>query len=90
MPHVLFGLPPIAISAFKEVIEGPARLSRPPIEIEPKLVHQLLADLDSADALPLLAFTLERLRSLSASKTKLSLVDYRDHMGASKARFQRR
>jgi hypothetical protein len=78
---LLFSLPPIAIGEFKEVIEGPARLARPPIEIEHELTQQLLADLDSADALPLLAFTLARFKAEYGPREKLTLADYRDRFG---------
>jgi hypothetical protein len=41
----------------------------------------LLDDLDAADALPLLAFTLERLLILCGSKHKLTLEDYGNKLG---------
>jgi WD40 repeat protein len=71
-----FTLPAIAAGAFQEIIEGPARLSKPPLAIEPALTQQLLTDLDAADALPLLAFTLERLQSQHGADNKLTLADY--------------
>jgi len=57
----LFNLPALPASAFRDVIEGPARVASPAISIEPALTEKLVAELDQADALPLLAFTLERL-----------------------------
>jgi hypothetical protein len=78
---LLFSLPPIAIGEFKEVIEGPARLARPPIEIENELTQQLLADIDATDALPLLAFTLERLKTDYGTQGRLTLSDYLDRLG---------
>ncbi|MEO0817959.1 MAG: toll/interleukin-1 receptor domain-containing protein [Pseudomonadota bacterium] len=57
----LLNFPALQPSAFKEVIEGPASLAQPPIEIEPPLTTKLINDLNRSDALPLLAFTLERL-----------------------------
>ena len=81
MPQLLFGLRPISTGDFKDVIEGPARLARPPIEIEPELTGQLLTDLDSTDALPLLAFTLERLKAKFSEHGKLTLAGYRDGLG---------
>lgn len=62
-----FSLPPIAKGAYQQIIEGPAKLlekTKRPLIIEPQLTERLLKDLEedaSKDALPLLAFTLERL-----------------------------
>lgn len=77
---LLLSLPPIAAGSFQEIIEGPARLARPPLSIDPALTQQLLADLDAADALPLLAFALERLQSRAAGG-KLTLQDYTEGLG---------
>ena len=76
----VFSLPPLATSAFKEVIEGPAKLAKPPLSIAPDLTGALLADLDKADALPLLAFTLERLQARSKTGS-LTLLDYQTGLG---------
>ncbi len=80
-PQLLFNLQPIAAGAFQEVIAGPARLAKPPIVVEPELIQQLLADLDAADALPLLAFTLERLLTQFGADGRLSLADYSKGLG---------
>jgi hypothetical protein len=77
----LFNLPALPPSAFKEVIEGPAALTRPPIRIEPALTDQLIADLDKADALPLLAFTLERLVADYGGDNLLELREYQSGLG---------
>ena len=61
VPRLPFDLPALPLAAFGEVIEGPGRLSQPLLRVEEALTAQLVADLDRADALPLLAFTLERL-----------------------------
>ncbi|MFI6170653.1 TIR domain-containing protein [Nocardia sp. NPDC051052] len=50
---------PLRKDALREVIEGPARVAG--LTIEDGLVDALLADTDSGEALPLLAFTLEQL-----------------------------
>ncbi len=76
-----FSLPAIGAGSFKEIIEGPARLAKPALTVEPALTQQLLADLDAADALPLLAFTLERLQTQYGADGNLTLVDYRDKLG---------
>ena len=77
----LFNLPALPPSAFKEVIEGPAALARPPIQIEPALTDRLIADLDRADALPLLAFTLERLVAGYGRDNLLQLQEYETGLG---------
>jgi hypothetical protein len=62
-----FSLPPMPKGSYAEVIKGPARrLEGTPhaLDIEDTLVDALLADIEpggAKDALPLLAFTLERL-----------------------------
>ena len=62
-----FALPPMPRGAYQTLIEGPAlRLqdSKRPLKIEPALIQALLMDIETGggkDALPLLAFTLERL-----------------------------
>ena len=77
----LFNLPALPPSAFREVIEGPARLTDPPITINPALTDRLIADLDKADALPLLAFTLERLVTDYGRDRTLSLQEYETGLG---------
>lgn len=76
--QVVFSLPAVTTGAFKEIIDGPAALAKPPIQIEPALTQALLSDLNADDALPLLAFTLERLLKAHAGDGKLTLEDYRD------------
>ncbi len=84
-PHLLsvkqdlFNLPPIAPSEFKSVVEGPAHRvveSGGRLSIDPALTEQLVADAQGADALPLLAFTLERLYADFGSDGDLTLADY--------------
>ena len=76
--QMTLSLPTVAAGSYQEIIEGPARLAKPRLEIEPALTQQLLADLDAADALPLLAFALERLQTLFGKDGKLTLADYAD------------
>ena len=78
LPLEPFSLPPLPIGAFKEVIEGPARLAHPPLVVEPMLSDRLLDDLASDDALPLLAFTLERLSARHPGGGTLTLAEYLD------------
>ncbi|MFC7291194.1 toll/interleukin-1 receptor domain-containing protein [Hirschia litorea] len=77
----LFNLPPLPPQAFKEVIEGPAGLSKKPLKIEPALTEKLIKDLDTADALPLLAFTLERLTEEYVDNNLLELIKYNEGLG---------
>ena len=64
---LVLNLSPLPKGSYQAVIEGPAeRLKDSPraLKIEPALTQALLADIESGggrDALPLLAFTLERL-----------------------------
>jgi WD40 repeat protein len=78
----IHNLPPLPIGAYKSVIEGPLRVaaqSRRAVELEPALLDGLLADLAEgrgSDALPLLAFTLERLLAEFGGRGRLTLADY--------------
>jgi hypothetical protein len=75
----LFNLPPISPADFKIVIEGPARRAAEAgkqLAIDPILTEHLVADAQGADALPLLAFTLERLYADYASSGQLNLDNY--------------
>jgi len=59
---VLFSLSAMPVAEFKAVIEGPARrhsATVKPLVIAPQLTEQLMIDAQGADALPLLALTLE-------------------------------
>jgi WD40 repeat protein len=80
-PLLPFSLPPIPTGAFKEIIEKPARLADPPLTIDPALSDRLLQDLASEDALPLLAFTLERLLGRVSGRNRIAIEDYTEEMG---------
>lgn len=77
-------LPPLPRGAYATVIEGPAarlRDTRRPLTIEPALTAALLGDIESGgakDALPLLAFTLERLYVEHGGDGDLTLAEYRE------------
>lgn len=77
-----FSLPRIAKGAYQQIIEGPAKLlakTQKPLWIDPQLTDQLLKDLEQdggKDALPLLAFTLERLYLDYGYDGKLELKEY--------------
>lgn len=78
---VLFSLPAMPDSQFKAVIEGPARRHSEtvaPLRIAPALSEKLAADAEGADALPLLALTLEWLYREYTTElgTQLGLEEY--------------
>ena len=78
---VFFSLPAMPVSEFKAVIEGPARRHTEtvkPLSIAPQLTEQLMVDAKGADALPLLALTLEWLyREFTTGKgTRLEWDEY--------------
>jgi WD40 repeat protein len=81
IPRIPFDLPAMPIGAFKEVIEGPARVADPPLSIDPALTERLLYDIETADALPLLALALQRLALNHREPGRLSLVDYSEDLG---------
>lgn len=80
--HIMLNLPPMPRGSYAEVIKGPAiRLqgANRPLTIEESLVNSLLVDIDQGgakDALPLLAFTLERLYVEYGDRGQLKLADY--------------
>lgn len=72
-------LPPLSLSAYRDVITRPAavyarRVAR--LDIEPALVETLIAKSTGADALPLLAYTLQRLFDLHHKDQRLTVADY--------------
>jgi WD40 repeat protein len=77
------GLPPMPRGAYQMIIEGPAlRLEdgKRKLKIEPTLTQALLTDIETGggkDALPLLAFTLERIYREYGADGDLRLEEYR-------------
>jgi energy-coupling factor transporter ATP-binding protein EcfA2 len=59
LPHHIYPLRPLHREALRQVIAQPARLAG--IGVDEELVARLVADTDSGEALPLLAFTLAQL-----------------------------
>jgi WD40 repeat protein/energy-coupling factor transporter ATP-binding protein EcfA2 len=59
LPTRLYPVRPLRRDALRTVIEGPCQLAG--IRVEEELVARLVADTDSGEALPLLAFTLAQL-----------------------------
>ncbi len=73
-------LKPLPPAGYKEVITGPARRASaagPRLTVEPALVERLLAETaEGADALPLLALTLERLYHDFGDDGDLTVTEY--------------
>ena len=86
-------LPPMPKGSYAEVIKGPARRlegTARALKIEDALVDALLADIEAGgakDALPLLAFTLERLYGEYDAGGNLKLADY-DALGRVKGSIE--
>ncbi|OUL72725.1 eIF2A-related protein [Paraburkholderia hospita] len=75
----LFSLPPMEPAEFKWVIEGPATRATAAghkLSFQPALTERLLRDAEGVDALPLLAFTLERLYIDYGGAGTIRLEDY--------------
>src|SRR5262249_40983706 len=72
----LFNLPPLPSAEFKSVIEGPAQASGR-LAIDPEVTESLIADAQGADALPLLAFTIQRLYAEYGGGGRLTYDDLR-------------
>jgi WD40 repeat protein len=78
LPTRVFPLRPLGREALRAVIEGPAQLAG--IRVDEPLVTQLVADTDTGEALPLLAFTLDQLAEGAGRGGQLSQVRY-DQLG---------
>jgi WD40 repeat protein len=74
LPTRVFTLRPLHRDALATVIEEPARLAG--IGIDEQLVDRLVADTDTGEALPLLAFTLEQLAAGVGRGGQLSATRY--------------
>jgi hypothetical protein len=72
-----------AIRSLAEVIENPA--DRFGIELEPGLTERIIEDVHTADALPLLAYTLKWLNDRGGSDKCLTLEEYRSLDGVQEA-----
>lgn len=74
-----FPVPQMPVDDFASVIEGPARVAG--LELGPSLVEAMISDTKTADALPLLAFTLRDLYEGFGQDKKLTLEEYRGQLG---------
>ncbi len=84
-PHV-YPVRPFRREVLRDVIEEPARVAG--IGIDHELVERLIADTDSGDALPLLAFVLERLGEGVHRGGQLSFARYLEAGGVKGALIQ--
>ncbi len=86
-------LPPLPRGEYHAIIKGPLDLLRDTprnLVMDPALTEALLADIESGgarDALPLLAFTLERLYVEYGGRGRLTLADY-EELGRIKGSIQ--
>ncbi len=85
--RLLFDLPPLQPAAYKEVIEGPARIGG--LKVEPGLADRLLADLAMGDALPILGFALQRLYTECVALGCLTLDAYLNKLNGLKGVIDR-
>ena len=76
VPIEAYVLAPLDREALREVIEGPAKVAR--LRLDEGLATQLVADTDSGEALPLLAFTLRHLADGLLAGGTVSLSRYHD------------
>ena len=74
-----FPVPQMAVDDIASVIEGPARIGG--LVLGPGLVQAMISDTKTADALPLLAFTLRELWEGFGQDKLLTLEEYRDKLG---------
>ncbi len=76
-------LDPMLRARFSEVIEGPAE--RFGLDLDPGLTERMVEDTAYSDALPLLAFTLEKLYEKCEAQGRLTFEAYDDLGGVSAA-----
>ncbi|MGH3833356.1 MAG: TIR domain-containing protein, partial [Pseudonocardiaceae bacterium] len=76
VPIEAYVLAPLDREMLREVIDGPAKLAR--LRLDDGLAAELVADTDSGEALPLLAFILRRLAEGLLAGGVLSRSRYRD------------
>jgi formylglycine-generating enzyme required for sulfatase activity len=77
-PHTIM-LPPLSPAAYRDVIAKPAAVYSRQVrrlDLDPELIEALVKDATGADALPLLAFTLQRLFIDYAPEQGLTLAHY--------------
>ncbi|MGH3685514.1 MAG: hypothetical protein ACRDSM_10770 [Pseudonocardiaceae bacterium] len=86
LARTIYPLQPLRRDALQVVIEGPAQLAG--ITVDDELVARLVADTDSGEALPLLAFTLAQLTKGVGRGGQLSAERYQELGGVQGALTQ--
>lgn len=79
LPFRQLPLAPMSTRHFAEIVAGPARVAG--LDLEAGLVEALVQDTGRPDALPLLAFTLNRLWRDYGDDGRITLDEYRDRIG---------
>lgn len=79
LPFKTYPVIPLKIEAFEKIIEGPAELDG--LELESGLVHSIINDIESKNALPLLAFTLRELWDRYGGDKKFTVAEYKNKLG---------
>lgn len=69
-----FSLGPLPRTRYRQIIEGPARIGG--IEVDDELVARAIADAETGDALPLLAFALRELYDRHGGDGRLTIEEY--------------
>nr|VFK66430.1 MAG: AAA ATPase domain-containing protein [Candidatus Kentron sp. UNK]VFK72021.1 MAG: AAA ATPase domain-containing protein [Candidatus Kentron sp. UNK] len=69
-----YNLQPMPLERIGALVRGPARLAH--LEVEDGLVAELMSDAGTSDALPLIAFTLQRLYEVERDGGKLTHAGY--------------
>src|SRR5262249_12614612 len=72
--HETVPLAPMSLDRVPRLVEGPAAVAS--LHVEEGLAERMARDLESADALPLLAYTLWLLHQRGAAERRLSLTHY--------------
>lgn len=74
-----YSVMPMKIESFEKVIRGPAELDG--LQLESGLVHTIISDIESRNALPLLAFTLRELWDRYGGDKQLTIEEYQEKLG---------
>ena len=74
--YEIITIDPVALSNFREIIEGPANLAG--LHLQDGLVDTMVRDTGAHDALPLLAFTLRRLYERYSDDNLIEIREYNE------------
>jgi hypothetical protein len=79
LPFEVLPLGPMPMTRIGEIVRGPAAYEG--LQVEDELVQAILADTNTPDALPLLAYTLRYMHDRFTGKGHLTLADYESFGG---------